>query len=156
MPPSRDYTDQDIIKAVAGIKDVLSYRDAFQLYNVPLATLVSKMKGTNFSKQVRGEGSTLTEAEENYLVYWLKHCQDAGFPWQDDALVSEVQKIFKSDCRSTKFKDGEPGRKGLRLFFGRQPELSHRTPETLQKHRENVTEDKLFTFRVVEVGQSKS
>ncbi len=141
MPPSRDYSDQDIAKAIAGIKDGLSYRDVFDLYNVPVSTLVRKMKQANYSKQVCGEGSALSEAEENYLVYWLKHCQDAGFPRQDGALISEVQKILKSDGRPTKFKDGKPGRKWLRLFFGRHPELSHRMPETLQKQRENVTED---------------
>ena len=111
MPPARNYTNQDLVQAIAAVKDGLSYRDAFSLYNVPIATLDRKIKGTNFTKQVRGVGSTLTEAEEKHLVQWLKHCQEAGFPRQDEALVSEVQKILKSDGRTTKIKDGKPGRK---------------------------------------------
>ena len=66
MPPAKDYTDQDFVRAIAAIKDRLSYRDAFRLYNVPIATLVRKMRGTTFTKQVRGDG--FTEAEENHLV----------------------------------------------------------------------------------------
>ena len=44
MPPSREYSNEDIIKATAGIKDGLSFRDEEDLFNVPVATIKRKTK----------------------------------------------------------------------------------------------------------------
>ena len=46
MPPSREYSNKDIIKAIAGIKEdgLLSFRDAEDLFNVPVATIKRKTK----------------------------------------------------------------------------------------------------------------
>ena len=92
MPKSRDYTSQDVVRAIEAVKEGLSYRGASDLYNVSSSTLERKVKNLDFEKQARGPAQTLTVEEEKYLVKWLKHCQDAGFPRQDAALVSEHYK----------------------------------------------------------------
>ena len=79
MPPSQEYANEDIIKAIAAIKDGLSFRDAEDFYNVPLSTLKRKMKQSQFEKQVRGPVQTLTDEEEKYLVSLLGHsCSIVG------------------------------------------------------------------------------
>ena len=47
MPPSRDYTNQDIVRAITAVKEGISYRDTFAFYNVPVSTIIRKMNGLN-------------------------------------------------------------------------------------------------------------
>ena len=54
MMKSRDYTSQDIARAIIAVKECLSYREASDLYNVPVSTLERKHKNLKFEKQVSG------------------------------------------------------------------------------------------------------
>ena len=74
------YSNQDIIQAIAAVRNGLTFREAEEIYKVPKGTIVRKIKKANFEYKKPGPSTTLTAQEEEYLVKWLKHCQDAGFP----------------------------------------------------------------------------
>ena len=86
-------------------------------------------------KSLNGPKTVLTTEEEETLVLWLEMTMRAGFPRPDASLLDEVQKIILADGRPHSFVNGRPGRKWLRLFLIRHPEISYRTPESVQKAR---------------------
>ena len=51
MPKSRDYTSQDVVRAIEAVKEGLSYREASDLYNVPSSTLERKVKNLDFENE---------------------------------------------------------------------------------------------------------
>ena len=56
-------------------------------------------------------------------------------------MLDAVQTIVLEDERETPFVNGRPGRTWLAAFYKRHPQLTKRTPESVTKNRENVSEE---------------
>ena len=56
-----------------------------------------------------GHPTTLTTAEEETLVNYVKLMAEIGYPLTRKALSNEVERIIKLDGRKTPFKNDKPG-----------------------------------------------
>lgn len=87
-----------------------------------------------------GPSPELGEYEE-YIVKWALECQRKGSPVSKAGIKDSVQRIVQKSQLKTKFVDGRPGNKWLKLFLKRHPSLSLRTPQKLSKTRARITEE---------------
>lgn len=86
-----------------------------------------------------GPKPTLGEKNEEMLVKWISGLAARGFPIAICNLVSSVEKIAK-DLKCDRFLRGRPGKKWVKLFLRRHPEIAERTVEKLSNARASLTE----------------
>lgn len=97
-------------------------------------------------KQRRGPPPSL-EAEEEHVVSWVKEMASMGFPVHREALLDVGRRLSKVERRSGNPRAEEitSGKKWLRLFLQRHPDITLRTPEHLSNGQASVTESDIRT-----------
>jgi len=83
---------------------------------------------------------------EVFLVKWIEVMSQKGFPIVSKDLLSSVEKIVKDLNLDTKFPNGKPGKKWLKLFMNRHPIVAKRTVEKLTKSRSCVTKEHILNW----------
>lgn len=124
--------------AVAAVRGkTMSVRRAAKHFNVPKSTLHRRSAGKYI---FTGPPTELTTEEEKVLASWVIHVSKRGFPLTQSELKDSVQMYLNKAGRETKFRNNRPGHMWLRAFMKRQPNLSKRMAENIDKNRANVTE----------------
>lgn len=107
---------------------------------------IIKKTGKNPIARKMGPNTILSKEEENWLVTWIIHIGNRGFPVTKDQLLDSVKMLIKKLKRESPFKDDRPGRHWYEAFLKRHPQLSLRTPQNLTKSRASVTEAKIRSW----------
>ncbi|KAH3799466.1 hypothetical protein DPMN_153074 [Dreissena polymorpha] len=98
---------------------------------------------SNFSQHVGFPGVIVrvTNAEEQVLVDYCKHCAKIGYPLKRYELCIEIKKVLDHDGRSNPFKNNLPGKDWDSAFMKRHPAISERTASTLGHQRAIVNQE---------------
>ncbi|XP_020296543.1 uncharacterized protein LOC109861344 [Pseudomyrmex gracilis] len=122
----------------------MSVRQASKQFGVPRTTLSDILKArVPERKRQMGPDPYLTVPGEEKLVLWIKNLVKCGFPPKKYFLLNTIQKIVKDSNFKTPFKHDRPGKKWLKLFLQRHPDLSIRQSEGISKGRAVITEESL-------------
>jgi len=155
MAPKRkrcNYSETDLLNAVADIKNGASYRSVAQKYSIPVMTLNDKIKGkTPLQKYVPGPCTYLSLDQESKLKEYLLHMSKIGYGIVRRDIPNLVKTILdKAEVEDnyalasgSKFIENKPSRSWVYRFLGRHPEISARTPENLGFQRAHISEQLL-------------
>lgn len=144
MEPKKNYSKDQMAKAIEEVNRGVKVALAAAKYGVPRITLRNKITGKSPIDCTLGPATILSKNEENLLVQWLFKMSDCHFPVTKDHLLDSVQKMIQQkNLESCPFKDNRPGKKWFTSFLKRHPEISERTAQNLTKARDDVSEDDL-------------
>ncbi len=121
-----EYSDEDLAAALAARNDGMSYREVEQLYSVPKATLVRKLKCQNPGKI----GKPKIFSEEELIVTSLLTCAEWRFPLD----VNDLRYLAKSVSCTVSWLPSEEG-KGKRKRKGEEKEKGSKFSRTASKVR---------------------
>lgn len=138
----RAYSTSQVAKAVDLARNGHSIRRAAATCNVPESTIRIKLKQKRASRNP-GRPPVLTKEEETFIVNWIIGSAKVGFPLDVRRLKTSVAYLFTLSGKINPFNHGIPGRKWLKLFLKRHPNISRRIPSALSKQRTTVTEPKI-------------
>lgn len=97
------YSAQDMAKAIAEVKsEARSCYSAAKFYNVPLSTLIDRVKGTHDGLTGPGARTTLSIDEENALADWAVEWASMGQPLTMDQLKKAATKLSKAHQKGEK------------------------------------------------------
>ncbi|KAF6209815.1 hypothetical protein GE061_015566 [Apolygus lucorum] len=151
-PPS--YTVDDVTHAVHDILNGnLTYLAAAEQYSVPKTVLFNRIKGrkTNIDKLGAGRPTDLPKEVEETLVQCLIARAKMGYPCDKKEVKELVQEYIKATGMSTRFVDGKPGEDWYQSFMGRNPKISLKKPEHLQKARKQARDRFVRFLLIIEV-----
>ena len=152
------WTRDDLNRAVLNVRtQVLSLRKASKVFNVPVRTIRDHLKAD--LRESPGRPAIFDRAEESGLTARLKRLAKIGY----GVTIPEIRKLVFEFCKkngkTTPFKNGQAGKKWLRGFLKRNPDLSVRQAEKLnfargqKMNRSTVGEYiGLLTERMTELG----
>ena len=119
----------------------MSIRGAAKKYGIPESTLRHKKSGYHPVSKKMGPSTVLTEVEEQVLVAYIKGSQRRAHPVTQKNIMDAVGTILWTKREQglqrkipPSFGD-KPKKTWWRLFRGRHPEITNRTPETLTTSR---------------------
>lgn len=115
----------------------MSIQKAAKTFNVSSSALFRR---TNGRYKFSGPTTVLTAAEEKQIANWVIDVSKRGFSLTRTELKECVQMYLNKAGRTTIFKENRPGRKWMDAFLKRQPILSIRLAENIDKSRASVTE----------------
>lgn len=143
----KQYTKKQMEDAINAVKTGQSPFAAANAFNVPRATLISKIE-EKYQSDTSGPDGYLNINEEKMLVDWVKAMGNAGFPITKNQLLDSVQKVVvemkrKQPDRNFPFTDNRPGRHWFEGFMRRHPDISMRVAQNLTSSRASVTEEKI-------------
>ncbi|KAI4463240.1 tc5 transposase dna-binding domain [Holotrichia oblita] len=128
---SKQYSEENLQKALQAVNGGMSKIKASELYNVPRSTIQFRLSNKFSNKTSHGPSPYLTEVEEDVLVKWIIESQQKGFPRRKDDLQEAVKEFFDKTGRDNPFKDNCPGKGWYARFLRRHPVVAHRTPEAV-------------------------
>ena len=153
MAPRKDYTKEQMAKAIEEVRKGEKISVAATRYGVPRITLHNKITGKSPIDCNLGPATVLTYEEERILVKWITFMGEKHFPVNKEQLLDSVQKIiFEKKLDSCPFTNNRPGKKWYSSFLKRHPDLSERTAQNLSKARDEVTEDDILRWFAVIKG----
>ena len=142
-PYKKNYTQEEVYKAVDAVHAGTSLRKASQQFHIPRSTLHIKLNEMVPIEVAKGPATYLTFKEELLLIEWILYCSDHGFPVTKAFLLERVQKLVEKLERKTPFKDNKPGRHWYESFCRRHPEIAPRVAQNLTTRRVSVTKEDL-------------
>ncbi|KAF6217284.1 hypothetical protein GE061_001638 [Apolygus lucorum] len=137
LPP---YTVQDMEQAVFDVKNQnKTYREAEEAYRVPISVIYHLIEGrkTSIHKMGAGRLPELPEEVEKCLVKCLIARAQMGFPCDKQELKDLVQEYIQSNGIQSRF-HGRPGEDWYLAFMKRNPAITLKKPEHLQKTRKKA------------------
>ena len=139
---ARQYTLDDLNKAVEQVEDGADGKSTSATFGVPYRTLMRWVKAARegIARKKRGPSPALVSEAETCIVEWVVGMQEVGTPASRSDIIAKASTIF-SMC----------GGKGLgggwyRRFMDRHPELVVRTAEAITKARTSVKEDDVISI----------
>ena len=121
----------------------MSIRAASKAFNVPYATLHSRIKGKYSINVKPGPKSIFSKEEELELIKGIFHASQSGFPLTKEDLLESVQNIVLKTNRTTPFTKGRPSKHWYKAFLRKNPDLSEKMYQNLTKRRASATEESL-------------
>ncbi|CAG9568022.1 unnamed protein product [Danaus chrysippus] len=139
--PIHQYKEEQLIEAMAAIRNGMKIREASRVFKVPRGTLQDRvhLRVPDLPRKM-GPETVLTKTEETALKNWCIALAKCGFPLKRDDLLNTVHNIISEDKRPNPFVNNRPGNKWYQSFLRQNPELSERTPENISNGRAAVTE----------------
>lgn len=127
MAPRKDYTTEQMAKAIEEVRKGEKISVAATRYGVPRITLHNEITGKSPVDCNLGPATVLSHEEENILVRWVCFMAEKHFPVTKEQLLDSVQKIIsEKNLDSCPFTNNRPGKKWYSLFLKRHPDLSER------------------------------
>lgn len=142
----RNYSPEDLLKAVNLVREGMKMYKAAMKCNVPKTTLSRKIHGYENVGARKGPSTVLTQEEEDDLVTWILYNAAHGEPVSKRKLLDCVKKYVISKNRKTPFTNGRPGKHWYQSFMKRHPNLSERVAQSLTKARASVCEQDIRTW----------
>ncbi|XP_058840103.1 uncharacterized protein LOC131695592 [Topomyia yanbarensis] len=109
-------------------------------HGIPTATVRYRLSNKFKNKGRTGPFPVLTDREEIEIVYWLQQMERKGFPISRNCLISKVSSFLEAHPRPNPFRDNIPGRRWVKCFMKRHPQISFRTPEGVTSASAKVSE----------------
>lgn len=139
MPPKKRalWSQQHLEEAMRAITNgQLSVRAASRAYNIPRRTLRNHIKVGSAEKKI-GRGTYLTKDEEQDLCARIKRLAKIGMPLTGKVLRKSVFTYCEKRGIDHPFKKEKKmaGRKWLKLFLNRHPDISKRKAQPLNAAR---------------------
>lgn len=129
-----------------------SIRRASKTHHVPESTLRAALARGSVSRHP-GKPPVLTKEEEDRIVQWIIDSAKVGLPVDTQRLKTSVAYYLGITRKSNNpFGKKAPGRKWLKYFLGRHPNIARRIPSALSKQRTCVTENRIRGW-FQEIGQ---
>lgn len=134
-----------MLAAIGDVNQGMPYKTASRKHGVPRITLRNKHKGKSPLRARRGAASVFNPEQETSLVNWARFMSQAGFSVSREIFFNSVEKLGKE--LNVKFgKNSTPGRKWLKLFQTRHPELSFPKSQRLSAMRRNFTQESCYAW----------
>lgn len=136
------YSEQNLKDALRDIKENgIKVREASRKYMVPKTTIFDRISGRKpeYLKKP-GPRPILTTEGEKRIKDWVISLAKCGFPINKNMLLETVSKIAK-ESKEDLFKNGTPGQTWYLGFLRRNPEISLREAESINKARAVVSEN---------------
>lgn len=147
MAPRKNYTKEQMAKAIEEVRKGEKISVAATRYGVPRITVHNKITGKSPIDCSLGPATVLTYEEERVLVKWIGFMAEKHFPVTKEQLLDSVQKIIsEKNLDSCPFTNNRPGKKWYSSFLKRHPDLSERTAQNLSKARDEVTEEDILRW----------
>ncbi|CAK1588131.1 unnamed protein product, partial [Parnassius mnemosyne] len=153
------YSQTDLESALKDIRERgYGIRETCKKYNIPRSTVQDRLSGKRTDKLNNpGPEPVLGISMEKEVVQWIIKIAKCGFPVKKQELLDTVQKILKDYQRPNPFKDDRPGQTWYSGFLKRNPEISVRAAESINKARARVTEEHIRQwFRELQTFLSES
>lgn len=125
----KEYTEEDIVKALEAIENGMAQREASKLYRIPRATLQFRSSNKFNNKVSFGPNPILTSEEEAVLERWILTSHKKGFPRRMEDIQASVKYFLDATPRENPFQDNLPGRGWYQAFLKRHPNITLRTSE---------------------------
>lgn len=140
MAPRREYTPEQMGKAIDAVRNGEKIAVAARKFGVPRITLYNKLTGKTQINCTMGPSTVLSKMHEEILEKWLIAMPKKRFPINRDSLLDSVQKIIIDQKIPNPFTDNRPGKKWYHAFLKRHPNIVEKIPENLSLARDNVSE----------------
>lgn len=148
-----NYTAASLELALLDIREnQTGLREACRKYGIPKSTLQDRKSGKRPDRiGKKGPEPVLGLTGEQQVVQWIIDIAKCGFPVKKNELLDTVQKIINDLGNPNPFKDNRPGQTWYMNFLKRNPEISLRSAESINKARARVTEESIrLWFRELE------
>lgn len=120
----KKYNEDDLIHATNAVKCGMSRKNAAKLFQVPRSAIQIRSSNPDKTNQRPGQPTILTLEEETALVNWIKNSTKKGFPRSKEDIESSVTEFLRNTKTVNSFKNHQPGKKWMRLFLKRHPEIA--------------------------------
>lgn len=149
MPPTQraKWSEQQLRRALESINSGMYVQTAAKRYNIPRRTLRNHVETGSFTKKL-GRSSVLTEEQENELCQRIIRLANIGVPLTNKIIRKSVYTFANTrNIRHSFNREKEmAGRKWIKLFFARHPEITERkaqllNPARAQKMNKTVVND---------------
>ena len=135
------YSVKDLEDALEAVRSgQLSLNKASIQFNVPKATLSTKLRGKTIENRRMGPLPVLSFKEEKLLEDWIVGKAKIGFPMHKDEIKDAVYNAMKETGRKNPFTDNPPGEKWVSLFLKRHPLITQCNAEVISKGKACFTE----------------
>ena len=147
----KQYSQEDLFKALAKIRNGARYNEVSDKYGIPSSTLHDKIKAkTPLQLGKPGPTTYLSAEQERRLIEWLVTMAKIGYgvvrnriPIIVKEILDEAEKSGYEIQPGKKFVDNKPSVCWVYGFLKRHPEVSARTPENLGFQRAHVNEERI-------------
>ncbi|XP_050505987.1 uncharacterized protein LOC126884181 [Diabrotica virgifera virgifera] len=154
MPRKRaQWSEEDLRSALQAIADGMSIKGAAKSYNIPRSTLGLHHRTQNPVKKL-GRSPVLSAAQENDLVEKIYRLAEVGMPITSKVLMKSVFSFAITNRIPNPFskESNKAGRKWLKLFLCRHPEVARRKAQQMnmaraQKMNKTIVDDYFHKLR---------
>ena len=131
-----EWTEEQMEKAVRAVNNGSSVNKASKDYRIPRRTLRNHLKSGKTSRKL-GRNSVLTTEQEQELCSRIFRLADVGMPITGKLIRRSVFSYCEENNITHSFNANtqKAGRKWLRLFLGRHPEVARRRTQNLNPAR---------------------
>lgn len=146
--PAKKYMGYDpgnIPRALAMVRKGHSIHEAAVSCGIPASTVRDKLRCTH-PRSKPGAPTVLSPDVENRAVSWILDMAKRGFPVNTRKLTDYVAQNIRDSGKVTKFKNGVPGKKWVKHFLQRHPNIARRVPSVLPKYRAIVKEGQIRSW----------
>ncbi|KAJ3661313.1 hypothetical protein Zmor_005712 [Zophobas morio] len=109
MAPRRNYTKEQMSKAIDAVGRGMAIATAAKAFSVPRTTLLDKISGRSSLETKMGPNTVLTQHEEKILEDWIMSLSDMHYSIKKDELLDSVQHIIQKEEEEKK-KSGSEGK----------------------------------------------
>nr|CAH7743777.1 unnamed protein product [Callosobruchus chinensis] len=141
------WTEADLRSALLAISNGTSIKSSAKWYEIPRTTLGLHYRKQNFKREL-GRSSVLSSEQENDLVTRIHRLSEVGMPITSKVLMKSVYTYVCENNIPNPFSKQSKcaGRKWLKLFLTRHPEVARRraqqmNPVRVQKVNKHIVED---------------
>ncbi|KAL0852380.1 hypothetical protein ABMA28_000577 [Loxostege sticticalis] len=138
----KKYTEQELMLAIAAIKNGMPKKEAARVFNIPRATLQFRINNDIVNAKP-GPPTVLTKVEEETIVEWIVASSKKGFPRRKEDVLHSVERFLEKAPRPNVFINNKPGEGWYKLFLKRHPDISSRTAEAVTSASANVSEQNI-------------
>lgn len=116
LPRVKNYSEDDVQRAVQAISVGISYRTAAKTFKVSLSTLFRKNNEHEKSRSKPGPIPVLSELEEQKIVDWVILRAQNGYPVCKSQLLDSVQLYLITSKKRIHLQITDPDSIGMRDF----------------------------------------
>ncbi|XP_026669809.1 uncharacterized protein LOC113464416 [Ceratina calcarata] len=139
----KQYSSDDVQKALDAVNKGLSYREAAKKFGVPATSIHRALQHPKKLNSRHGPAPILSTEVEKEIIHWILYRAERDYPVSKTELLDSVQAYIRRLKIQTPFTNDRPGRHWYENFRQRHQQITLRTPQQLTLIRAQVSEDDL-------------
>lgn len=139
----KQYSPDDVRKALDAVNKGLSFREAEKKFGVPATSVHRAVRHPEKIDSKHGPAPVLSPAVEKEILHWILYRAERGYPVTKTEFLDSVQAYIRRLKIKTPFTNDRPGRHWYENFRQRHPQITLRTPQQLTLTRAQVSEEDL-------------